>query len=96
MRYFTLPFRSVFASREQSINLLLERCQLDYDDDDLLLKVSILLQLPLRRVSEYHDSIERVQLLLDVCLLDMSTYALVCLLVQTRIVCHVSLGWWCS
>ena len=40
---------------------------LEYSDD-LLVNVCTLLQLPLRRISEYHELLEKIQLQLEVCL----------------------------
>lgn len=57
--------RTVLLNNEVTIDALLERCQLEFSDE-MVVKVSILLQLPLRRVSEYHELIERVQLRLEV------------------------------
>ncbi|XP_067931555.1 alsin-like [Watersipora subatra] len=56
--------RIILLNNEIAITSILERCQLEFSDD-LLVKVSILLQLPLRRINEYHELIETIQLNLE-------------------------------
>ena len=67
MMIYLYIYRTVLLNREETIASLVERCMLEYSDD-LLVNVFTLLQLPLRRISEYHELLEKIQLQLEVCL----------------------------
>ena len=67
MMIYWYIYRTVLLNREETIASLVERCMLEYSDD-LLVNVCTLLQLPLRRISEYHELLEKIQLQLEVCL----------------------------
>ena len=75
MMIYLYIYRTVLLNREETIASLVERCMLEYSDD-LLVNVCTLLQLPLRRISEYHELLEKIQLQLEVCfsLINKLTY----------------------